>query len=130
VLLLGANALTGESWWIIEGMTWEGFMQMERRQLCECREGKLRGALRVVLEGESVEGLDRLGEQDQLRAERGLVAVMAKGGRIFYEHIHTLSTWDMYFRIAAERIEVAWLKERVECSKRGAATPTIPCHLG
>jgi len=103
---------------------------MERRQLRERREGKLRRALGVVLEGESVEGLDRLGEQGQLRAERGLVAVMGKGGSISYEHIDALSTHDMTFRIAAERIEVAWLKERVECNKRGAATPTIPYHLG
>jgi hypothetical protein len=34
-------------------MGWKGFMQMERRQLRECREGKLRAALGVPLPGES-----------------------------------------------------------------------------
>jgi hypothetical protein len=111
-------------------MSWEGFMHMERRQLRERREGKLRKALGVVLPGESVEELDRLGEQDQFRAERGLVAVMGQDGSIFYKHIDALSPHDINFRIAAERVEVAWLKERVECRKRGVASPTIPYHLG
>jgi hypothetical protein len=86
--------------------------------------------LGVALPGESVEELDRLGEEDQLRAEQGLVSVVGKGGRISYEHIDTLSIHDMYFRIAAERVEVAWLKERVVSRKRGATSPTIPYHLG
>src|SRR5215207_8803652 len=111
-------------------MSWEGFMQMERRQLYERREGKLRRALGVVLPGEPVGELDRIGEEDQLRAKQGLVAVMGEGGRISYKHIDALSTHDMYFRIAAERVEVAWLKERVVRRKRGATSPTIPYHLG
>jgi hypothetical protein len=105
-------------------------MQMERRQLRERREGKIRRALGVALPGESVEGLDLLGEQDQLRAEQGLVPVVGEGGKIFYKHIDDLSRPDMNFRIAAERIEVAWLKERVQRSKRGAASPALPYHLG
>src|SRR5918995_2767312 len=98
-------------------MSWEGFMQMERRHLRERLQGKLRRALGVALQGESVEELDRLGEEDRLRAEQGLVAVVGKGGRIFYNHIDALSPHDVYFRIAAERVEVAWLKDRVERSK-------------
>jgi hypothetical protein len=105
-------------------------MQMERRQLWERHEGKLRRALGVALPDESVEVLDRLGEEDQLRAEQGLVPVMGEGGRIFYKHIDDLSKYDMRFRIAAERVEVAWLKERVALRKKGAASPTIPYHLG
>jgi len=112
------------------GMSWEGFMQMERRQLRERRQGKLRRALGVVLPGESVEELDRLGEQDRLRAEQGLVAVMGKDGEIFYKYIDDLSTHDLLFRTAAERVEVAWLKERLARSKSGADSPTIPYHLG
>ena len=111
-------------------MGWEGFMQTERRQLRERREGILRTALGVPLAGESLEQLNRIGKQDRVRAEQGLVPIVDEGGRITYKHIDDLSTQDMNFRIAAERIEVAWLKERVECSKRGAATPTIPYHLG
>jgi hypothetical protein len=111
-------------------MSWEGFMQMERRQLWERREGKLRRALGMPLSGESVEGLDLLGEQDQLRAEQGLVAIMGEGGNITYKHLDDLTSLDMHFRTAAERVEVAWLKERVECSKSGALSPALPHHLG
>ena len=110
-------------------MGWEEFMQMERRHLWEHRQGKLRKALGVALAGESAEELDRIGEVDQLRAERGLVPVMGQGGKIFYKHIDDLSKVDMHLRTAAERVEVAWLKERVECRKKGAEAPTIPHHL-
>jgi hypothetical protein len=110
-------------------MSWEGFMQMERRQLRERCEGKLRRALGVVLPGESVEELDRLGEEDHLRAEQGFVPVVGEGGRIIYRHINHLSRLDMNFRIAAERVEIAWFKERVESRKRGTDSPTIPYHL-
>ena len=57
-------------------MGWEGFMQMERTQLRERCEGKLRAALGVPLPGETVEELDRIGAQDRRRAEQGLVAVV------------------------------------------------------
>jgi hypothetical protein len=110
-------------------MSWEGFMQMERRQLRERCEGKLRRALGVALTGESVKELDRLGEQDQLRAEQGFVPVMGEYGRIFYKHIDDLSTHDMSLRTTAERVEIAWLKDRVERSKRGAASSILPYHL-
>jgi|SRR5215218_7090629 len=110
-------------------MGWEELMQMERRQIRERREGKLRRALGVALPGESVEGLDLLGEQDQLGAEQGLVPIMGEGGRIHYKHIDNLTTLDRDFRIAAERVEVAWLKERVERRKQGVEAPPIPSHL-
>jgi hypothetical protein len=110
-------------------MSWEGFMQMERRQLRERCEGKLRRALGVALPGESVEELDRLGEQDRLRAEQGLVAVKGEGGKIFHKHLDDLSRHDMRLRTAAERVEVAWLKDRVELSNSGADSPIIPYHL-
>jgi hypothetical protein len=110
-------------------MSWEGFMQMERRHLRERLQGKLRRALGVALPGESVEELDRLGEQDRLRAEQGLVPVVEEGGKIFYKHIDDLSRLDMHFRTTAEWVEIAWLKDRVERSKRGAASPILPYHL-
>jgi len=79
--------------------------------------------LGVVLPGESAEELDRLGEEDRIRAEQGLVAVMRKNGEIFYKYIDDLSRRDMFARIAAERVEVAWLKERVARSKKRANFP-------
>ena len=51
----------------------EDFMRMERRQLRERRKGKLRRALGMP--DESVVELDRLGEEDRMRAEQGLVGV-------------------------------------------------------
>ena len=104
-------------------------MQMERRQLRKRCEGKLRRALGVALPGESGEGLDQLGEQDQLRAEQGLVPAMGQGGKIYYKHIDDLGRLDMHFRTAAERVTVDWLKERVERRKQGEDAPPIPPHL-
>jgi hypothetical protein len=94
-------------------------MEMERIQLRQRRDGKLHRALGVALAGESVEELDRLGEEDRIRAERGLVAVMGKDRVIFYKHIDDLSRHEMHARIAADWVEVAWLKERVARSKEG-----------
>ena len=111
-------------------MGWEGFPRIERQQLRERREGKLRRALGRPLPGESVEQLDRIGELDRRRAERGLVAVVDRGGRISYEHIDDLGRLDMDARTAAERLVVDWLKERVERRKLGAEAPPVPAHLG
>ena len=101
-------------------------MRMERRQLQERRHGKLRRALGVPLPGASpgasVEELDRLGEEDRRRAEAGLVAVMGKSGEIYYKHVGDLSIYDMRARIAAERVQIAFLKERIE-RKKGESPP-------
>jgi hypothetical protein len=102
---------------------------MERRQLRERRVGKLRRAMGVRLPGETAEQLDRIGERDRLRAEQGLVSIKDLGGRISYKHIDDLSPLDMCFVTAAERMEVGWLKERVERSKLGAEASPIPKHL-
>jgi hypothetical protein len=104
-------------------------MRTEREQLRERREGKLRRALGRPLAGETKEQLDRLGERDRRRAEQGLVAVVGRGGAIYYEHIDDLGTLDMRFRTAAERGVVGWLKERVQSRKLGAQAPPIPRHL-
>jgi hypothetical protein len=109
-------------------MSWEGFMQVERRRLRERTYGKLRRMLGVPLPGESVEQLDRIGEHDQRRAEQELVA-LKEGSRISYKHIDDLGTLDMRFRIAAEWVEVGWLKARVERRRKGAEAPPIPTHL-
>jgi hypothetical protein len=111
-------------------MSWEQLMQMERRQLRDRLQGKLRRALGVVLPGESLEELDRLGEEDQLRAEQGLVFIKdGQGSTISYKHIDDIGPLDMYFITAAERVEIGWLKERVERRKQGAEAPPIPTHL-
>jgi hypothetical protein len=110
-------------------MGWEGFMQTERSQLRQRREGKLRRALGVPLPGETVEQLDLLGEWDRVRAEHGLVAIRGEGGKIYYKHVDDLSTLDMRSRVAAEWATVEWLKERVVRRREGADAPLIPRHL-
>ena len=52
-----------------------------------------------------------------------------EGGRIYYKHLDDLSPLDMRFVTAAQRVEVGWLRERVERRKRGAEAPPIPKHL-
>ena len=111
-------------------MGWEGFMQLERRQLRERREGNLRRTLGDPLPGETVEQLDRLGEADVLRAEQGLVAVMVEDGSISYKPLADLLRRDMPPRTGAERVQVGWLKERVERRRKGQDSPSIPTHLG
>ena len=106
-------------------MSWDGFMKMERRQLQERRNGKLRRALGRPLPEESVEELGRLGEEDHRRADAGVVAVIGDNGAIFYKHIDDLTIYDMRARIAAERVQIAWLKERIE-RKKGESPPPPP----
>jgi hypothetical protein len=110
-------------------MGWEGFMQTERMELTQRCEGHLRRALGFPLAGETAEQLDRIGERDRARAERGLVAIVDEDGAITHKHIEDLSRLDMGSRTAAERVTVKWLKERVECAKKGASAPPVPKHL-
>ena len=105
-------------------------MELERKQLRQRCEGKLRGTFGTPLQGETVEQLDRIGERDRLRAEQGLVSIKGEGGRISYRHIADLSSLDMHFRIAAERVTVGWLRERKERRRRREESPPIRQHLG
>jgi hypothetical protein len=110
-------------------MGWEGFMQMERTKLWERCQGKLRAALGRPLPGETKEKLERISAQDRHGAEQGLVSIKGEGGRISYKHIDDPHPLEMRFVTAAERVEVAWRKERVERRKRGAQAPPVPTHL-
>jgi hypothetical protein len=114
---------------ILACMGWEGFMEMERTKLWERSEGKLRRALGMPLPDESSEQLDHIGGLDRRRAEQRIVSIKGEGGRISYKHIDDLSPPDMRFVTAAERVEVGWLRERVERRKRGKGAPPIPQHL-
>jgi hypothetical protein len=100
---------------------------MERRQLRQRREGQLRRA--VPLAGETVEQLGRIGEASVLRAEQELVAVMGEDGSISYRPLADLLRRDMTSRTAAERVEVGWLRERVERRRKGQDSPPFPNHL-
>ena len=105
-------------------------MQLERRQLRQRREGQLRRVLGDPLPGETDEQLDRIGEASVLRAEQGLVAVMGEEGSISYKALTDLLRHDMHSRTTAERVEVGWLRERLECRRKGQDAPSTPPHLG
>jgi hypothetical protein len=111
-------------------MGWQEFMRLERRQLEERREGKLRRALGDPLPGETKEQLERIGEGDRIKAGQGLVAVVREDGRASYRYIETLEREDMEDRLAAEWLEVGWLKQRAERRRKGVGAPPIPKHLG
>jgi hypothetical protein len=111
-------------------MVWQEFMRMERRRLNERRQGKLRQALGELLWGEMVEQLDRLGEEDRLRACQGLVAIVGADGRASYRHIDALGREEMEDRLAAEWLEEGWLKQRAKRRRKGTDALPIPEHLG
>ena len=52
---------------------WEQYMEVERRELEQRRSGQLGRALGRALPGESQEELQRIADEDQRKAERGLV---------------------------------------------------------
>ena len=110
-------------------MVWQEFMRSERRRLDERRQGKLRQALGEPLWGETVELLDRIGEEDRLRACQGLVAIVGADGRASYRHIDALGREEMEDRLAAEWLEEGWLKQRGKRRKKGAEALSIPKHL-
>jgi hypothetical protein len=112
-------------------MVWQEFMRRERKRLDERREGKLLEALGEPLSGETVELLERLGEEDRLRACQGLVAVVGADGRASYRHIDVLGRDDMEDTLAAEWLEEGWLKQRAKRRRNGGAEAlSIPKHLG
>jgi hypothetical protein len=111
-------------------MGWQEFMRLERRRLDERREGKLREALGEPLWGETLDLLERIGEEDRLKAYQGLVAVVGADGRASYRHIDALGRDDMEDRLAAEWLEEGWLKQRAKRRRKGAEALSIPKHLG
>ncbi len=93
-------------------MGWEEAMKMERQQLAERRDGNLRRALGRPLPGESPEELERIASEDERMARAGLVPLKV-GNETHYKHIDDLTIEDSPARVAAEREQVAWLKERL-----------------
>ena len=92
---------------------WESFIQAEQRELELRKDGQLAKMLGEPLLEESPAALERLACADQGQAKEGLVALM-RGGKIFYKSLEELSEEDMPARVAANRLRMAWLKERRE----------------
>jgi hypothetical protein len=111
-------------------MGWHEFMRQERRRLDERREGKLRESLGEPLPGETVEVLERIGEEDRHRACHGLVAVVGADGRPSYRYIDALDREEMEDRLAAQWLEEGWLRQRAKRRRMGDEALSIPKHLG
>jgi hypothetical protein len=91
---------------------WDRFMEAERRELENRRNGLLRKLLGDPLPGESSEELERLASEDETRAEQGLLSLMNPDGEITYKHIDDIIPEDRTARIAAEGARVEWFAER------------------
>ena len=90
---------------------WEKFTRQEQRELEFRKNGQLARLLGAPLPGEQPALLQRLADDDQLQAKKGLVALMS-GGNTVYKNIEDLAPEDMPARIAANRLRTTWLKER------------------
>jgi hypothetical protein len=91
---------------------WEQYMEVERRELEQRRSGQLGRALGLALPGESQEELQRIAEEDQRKAERGLVELRS-GDEVWYKHIDKLTRDDRPARIESENARAAWIQERL-----------------
>ena len=88
---------------------WEQYMEVERKELEQRRTGQLGRALGRALPGESQEELDRIAEEDQRKAEEGLVELRS-GDEIWYKHIDEITREDRQARIESENARTAWLR--------------------
>jgi hypothetical protein len=91
---------------------WERYMEAERRELQMRREGHLAKILGHALPDESPEEIERLADEDRLRAEEGLVELMDESGEITHKHIDELTPQDRTARIRAEGARIEWIAER------------------
>ena len=76
---------------------WEQYMEVERKELEQRRTGQLGRAL----PGESQEELDKMAEEDQRKAEEGLVELRS-GDDVWYKHIDEITREDRQARIDSE----------------------------
>jgi hypothetical protein len=87
---------------------WEQYMEVERRELERRRQGRLGRAL----PGESPEELQRIAEEDQRKAESGLVELRS-GNEGWFKQIDEFTRDDRPARIESEKARAAWIQERL-----------------
>ena len=97
---------------------WERYLEAEKRELEMRQEGHLAKVLDGPLPDESPQELERLAEEDRLRAQEGLVELKSVNGEIFYKHFDCLTPQDRGARIRAEGERVAWIIERQRKRRR------------
>jgi hypothetical protein len=102
----------GEGQGVEHEQAWARFMEAERHELENRRNGHLRKLLGDPLAGESPEELERLASEDEARAEEGLVELRSPNNEISYKHIDELTPEDRTARVAAEGARVEWITER------------------
>lgn len=96
---------------------WEQYMEVERRELEQRRSGQLGRALGWALPSESQEDLQRIAEEDQRKAERGLVELRS-GDEVWYKHIDEITRDDRQARIESENARAAWIQDRLRRQPR------------
>jgi hypothetical protein len=91
---------------------WEQYMHVERKELAQRKSGQLGRALGRALPGESQEELDRMAEEDQRKAEQGLVELRS-GDEVWFKHIDEMTREDRQARIDSENARTTWIRERI-----------------
>ena len=91
---------------------WEQYMEVERKEVEQRRNGQLGRALGRALPGESQEELDKMAEEDQRKVEEGLVELRS-GDEVWYKHIDEITREDRQARIDSENARAAWIRERL-----------------
>lgn len=92
---------------------WEKYMEVERLELEQRRDGQLGRALGPAFPEESQEELDQMAEEDRRKAEEGLVELRS-GDEVWYKHIDEITREDRPARIESENVRAAWVKERLD----------------
>lgn len=95
---------------------WQRFMDAERWNLVNRQEGHLRKLLGPALPDESPQEIERLAQEDELRALDGFVELMDKSGQSTYKHIDELIPEDRAAMIRAEGKRIQWLTDRIRKS--------------
>lgn len=101
-----------------EQALWERYMEVERRELEDRKNGELAKVLGEALPDESQEELDRLAAEDRQRAEEDLVE-LREGDEIWFKHIDELTREDRQPRIEAQRRRINWAQERLGRFQQG-----------
>ena len=91
---------------------WERYLEAEKRELVMRREGHLAKILDGPLPDESPQELERLAQEDRLKAQEGLVELKSQNGEIIYKPFDDLTLQDGSARIRAEGERVAWIVKR------------------
>ena len=88
-------------------------MAAERREVEDRRAGHLSKALGMpILPGETRADLARIGEEDRVLAEQGLVEMKDYRGKTYHKHVEDLLPADRPDRARAHGARVEWLTSR------------------